>query len=74
MSRTPRIVVVMPAYNAARTLSACVADVPPNFADEIILVDDASQDDTVKVAHELGLTVFSHPATFAPSPAPEAKA
>jgi hypothetical protein len=57
----PRVVVIMPAYNAARTLSACVADVPRNYVDEIILVDDASRDDTVVIARELGLTVVVHP-------------
>ncbi len=55
-----RIVVVMPAFNAARTLEACVADIPLGWADEIILVDDASKDDTVRLARELGLTVFCH--------------
>jgi len=55
-----RIVVVMPAFNAARTLEACVADIPTGWADEIILVDDASHDDTVRLARGLGLTVFRH--------------
>ncbi len=50
----------MPAYNAARTLAACVADIPPGCVDEVILVDDASSDDTVAVARRLGLTVFQH--------------
>jgi glycosyltransferase involved in cell wall biosynthesis len=57
----PRVVVVMPAYNAARTLAACVADVPREVVDEIILVDDASHDDTVVIARGLGLEVFVHP-------------
>ena len=60
MSGRPRVVVVMPAYNAARTLAACVADVPRSVVDEIILVDDASRDDTVALARSLGLTVFVH--------------
>lgn len=51
---------VMPAYNAEKTLSACVADVPRDFADEIILVDDASRDNTVRLARDLGLTVCTH--------------
>jgi len=55
-----KIVVVMPAYNAARTLEACVAEVPREWVDEIILVDDASRDDTVGVARRLGLAVFCH--------------
>jgi glycosyltransferase involved in cell wall biosynthesis len=57
----PRVVVVMPAYNAARTLAACVADVPRALVDEIILVDDGSKDETVAIARGLGLTVFVHP-------------
>jgi glycosyltransferase involved in cell wall biosynthesis len=57
----PRVVVVMPAYNAARTLAACVADVPRECVDEILLVDDASADDTVAIAQTLGLSVLRHP-------------
>jgi glycosyltransferase involved in cell wall biosynthesis len=57
----PRVVVIMPAYNAARTLVACVADVPRELVDEIVLVDDASRDDTVAIARRLGLTVIVHP-------------
>jgi glycosyltransferase involved in cell wall biosynthesis len=57
----PRVVVIMPAFNAARTLAACVAEVPRNLADEIVLVDDASHDDTVAIARGLGLTVLVHP-------------
>jgi glycosyltransferase involved in cell wall biosynthesis len=55
-----RTVAVMPAYNAAATLRQTVADIPAGSVDEIILVDDASQDDTVTVARELGLTVITH--------------
>ena len=60
MSGTPRVIVVMPAYNAARTLGACVADVPEDCVDEIVLVDDASRDETVAIARQLGLTVINH--------------
>ena len=56
----PKVVVIMPAYNAARTLGKTVADIPPGTADEIILGDDASSDDTVAVAQRLGLTVIQH--------------
>ncbi|HVN76956.1 MAG TPA: glycosyltransferase family 2 protein [Thermoanaerobaculaceae bacterium] len=62
MNRTGKVIVVMPAYNAAKTLEACVADIPDGCADEVILVDDASRDDTVEVANRLGLTVFRHAA------------
>lgn len=55
-----KIVVVMPSYNAALTLARTVAEVPRNIVDEILLVDDASADETVERANELGLTVFVH--------------
>jgi len=50
----------MPAYNAATTLEKTVKDIPEDFAHEIILVDDSSEDDTVKMAKSLGLTVIAH--------------
>jgi len=59
-----KIVVVMPAYNADRTLRRCVAEVPPDIVDEILVVDDASSDTTVSVANGLGLTVFRHDQNF----------
>ena len=55
--RTPYTVVVLPAYQAERTLSATVAELPPGAADHILLVDDASRDATVAVARGLGLDV-----------------
>ena len=54
-----RIAVVMPAYNAAKTLEATVAELP-ELVDIRILVDDHSHDQTVAVAHQLGLLVFRH--------------
>lgn len=54
-----RIAVVMPAYNAAKTLEATVAEVPETV-DVRILVDDHSRDETVTVARQLGLQVFQH--------------
>ncbi len=45
----------MPAYNAARTLEKTFAEVPRDIVDEIVLVDDASQDDTVGLARSLGI-------------------
>ena len=56
-----KTIVVLPAYNAAKTLALTVRDIPKNLVDEIILVDDASCDDTVGVANQLGLKVFIHP-------------
>jgi glycosyltransferase involved in cell wall biosynthesis len=50
----------MPAYNAAKTLEKTVQDIPENFEDKIILVDDCSEDDTVERAKRLGLTVICH--------------
>lgn len=52
-----RVVVVMPAYNAEKTLKKTVSDLPADAVDEIILVDDCSRDNTVGVANDLGLTV-----------------
>jgi glycosyltransferase involved in cell wall biosynthesis len=55
-----RIVVVMPAYNAARTLRETFARIPP-VVSQVILVDDHSLDDTVAIASSLGLKVIPHP-------------
>lgn len=55
-----KVVVVLPAYNAAKTLRKTVADIPKDAVDDIILVDDASADNTVRVAKDLGLKVFTH--------------
>src|ERR1700738_1084713 len=54
-----KIAVVLPAYNAERTLRATVAELP-DCVDFRILVDDGSSDQTVALAHELGLQVFVH--------------
>ncbi|MDE2001615.1 MAG: glycosyltransferase family 2 protein [Patescibacteria group bacterium] len=56
-----KIVVVLPAYNAAKTLKKTLDAIPRDVVDDIILVDDASSDDTVAVAQKLGLRVFVHP-------------
>ena len=53
-------VVVLPAYNAARTLERVVEQVPASMRDRILLVDDASRDDTVAEADRLGLTYIQH--------------
>ena len=55
-----RTCVVLPAYNAARTLEPTLARVPPGAVDHFILVDDCSRDDTVEVARRLGLRVIRH--------------
>ncbi|HZT32950.1 MAG TPA: glycosyltransferase family 2 protein [Bryobacteraceae bacterium] len=56
----PKVVVVMPAYNAARTLHMTYADLPRNMVDLVILVDDGSSDETARIARELGLELFVH--------------
>ncbi len=56
----PTVVVVMPAYNAAKTLERTYADIPHDIVDRIILVDDVSHDETVDVARQLGLDVIIH--------------
>ena len=56
-----RIVVVMPAYHSGRTLEATWRDLPRDIVDTVVIVDDASDDDTVVVARSLGLDVILHP-------------
>ena len=60
MSSDARIVIVLPAYNAARTLEKTYLDIPREKVSKIILVDDVSQDQTVEVARALGLSVVIH--------------
>jgi glycosyltransferase involved in cell wall biosynthesis len=55
-----KVAVVMPAYNAASTLERTLGEINRQTVDEIILVDDASQDDTVAVARRLGLRTIVH--------------
>lgn len=55
------MIVVLPAYNAAKTLAQTVADIPRAVVDDVILVDDASTDGTVALARELGLRTIVHP-------------
>lgn len=56
-----KVVVVMPAYNAEKTLRKTYSDIPKGVADEIILVDDGSHDKTVAIAKKLGIKTFVHP-------------
>jgi len=58
----PKVIVVMPAYNAARTLEQTYRDIPPGCVDQVLLVDDASADSTVEEARRLDLMVFVHSA------------
>jgi glycosyltransferase involved in cell wall biosynthesis len=56
-----RIVVVLPAYNAAKTLEMTYQEIPFEFVDDVVLVDDASRDDTAEVAKRLGIHTIIHP-------------
>ena len=56
-----KVLVVLPAYNAAATLESTLADVPPGVVDEFLLVDDASTDATVETAARLGIPHVVHP-------------
>ena len=58
--RRPKIAVVMPAYNAEKTLERTYHDIPTGTVDDVILVDDRSRDRTVEVARRLGLHVVEH--------------
>jgi glycosyltransferase involved in cell wall biosynthesis len=59
-TRQHKIIAVLPAYNAERTLAATLADFPPGSVDEILLVDDGSRDRTVHLAREMGVVVIQH--------------
>ncbi|MCJ2020675.1 glycosyltransferase [Methylobacterium sp. E-065] len=56
-----RIAVVLPAYNAAATLQRTYSEIPLNIVDDIILIDDASHDETVALAETLGIYTHRHP-------------
>ena len=58
-----KIVVVLPAYNAAKTLAATVQELP-DTVDETLLVDDGSSDNTAALALELGLKVYVHDSNY----------
>jgi glycosyltransferase involved in cell wall biosynthesis len=59
-----KVIVVMPAYNAAKTLKITYEDIPHQSIDQIILVDDGSTDRTLEIARELHLTAFVHTRNF----------
>jgi len=59
--KEPKVVIVMPAYNAARTVKDTLEEIEPKYRKHVILVDDESHDNTVGVARRLGITVYAHP-------------
>ena len=56
-----RVMVVLPAYNAGRTLEKTISEIPMGIVDDLLLVDGASGDDTVAVAERLGIPFIVHP-------------
>ena len=61
LKSTRKIIAVLPAYNAARTLEMTLGDVPRGLVDEVLLVDDASEDGTWELATRLGIAAVRHP-------------
>ena len=55
MYNNKKVVVVLPAYNASKTLEITYNEIPFNVVDEVVLVDDASKDDTASLAKQLGI-------------------
>lgn len=60
MINSPKVVIVMPAYNAAKTVKDTYKEISQKFRRNIILVDDGSSDNTVEIAKKLGIKVFMH--------------
>lgn len=56
----PKVIIVLPAYNAADTLRKTYDDIPKKYQQHVILVDDFSTDNTIKVASQLGIKVIEH--------------
>ncbi|MCK6474004.1 MAG: glycosyltransferase family 2 protein [Planctomycetes bacterium] len=61
MQERKKVIIVMPAYNAEKTLERTLEEIPPGTFDEIVMVDDCSGDHTVEKAKALGLLVVTHP-------------
>jgi glycosyltransferase involved in cell wall biosynthesis len=60
MVRNKKVVVVMPAYNAEKTLKATYNEIPLDIVDNVLLVDDASSDGTAQISRELGIETIVH--------------
>lgn len=56
-----KVIAVMPAYNAEKTIAKTYRDIPKGIVNKVLVVDDSSQDKTVKIAKKLGLEVIVHP-------------
>jgi len=61
LKKSKKVIVVLPAYNAEQTLEQTLKDIPREWVDEILLVDDASQDGTWRLAQQLGVATVRHP-------------
>ncbi len=59
-SPTSKVVIVLPAYNAGKTLLRTLAEIPAQYSKNILLVDDCSSDDTVEIARKAGIAVYQH--------------
>ncbi|HTI49832.1 MAG TPA: glycosyltransferase, partial [Planctomycetaceae bacterium] len=64
MIENRKVVVVMPAYNAAKTLRRTIDEIPRDVVDALLLVDDGSKDDTAELARSLGIETFVHNANY----------
>lgn len=60
MPKKAKVIVILPAFNAEKTLEKTIQDIPSDIVDEIILVDDGSHDKTVAIARSLHLSVYCH--------------
>lgn len=60
VQQEPMVIIVLPAYNAAKTLLRTLAEIPAELCGHVILVDDASRDNTAQIARSLGLIVYEH--------------
>lgn len=60
MTRNKRVLIVLPAYNAAKTIELTYKEIPMDYVDEVLLVDDKSRDETVHIAEKLGIKTISH--------------
>jgi len=60
MTRNKRVLIVLPAYNAAKTIEKTYKAIPIDYVDDVLLVDDKSNDETVQIAKQLGIKTIIH--------------